>query len=150
MHKYGGIVKIANELGLNYLFGNKIDPKELEKDFLRVYNEIGYINSEIYLKYGKYSLEPIKTAFGGLNNLMKKFDIPLNTSRMEDKETVSKDILEICDKYNTTSSNIYRKYGKYAESVIARIFGSWENAMNELNLEFKGKSYGYDYIIESV
>jgi hypothetical protein len=37
LHKYGGIVKIADELGLNYIYGNRIDPKELEKDFLRVY-----------------------------------------------------------------------------------------------------------------
>jgi hypothetical protein len=81
---------------------------------------------------------------------MKKNNIPLNMSRMEDKETVSEDILKVCKEYDTTSSNIYRKRGKYAESVITRIFGSWKNAMDELGLEYKGKTYGYDFIMESV
>lgn len=81
---------------------------------------------------------------------MKLLGIELNTSRMEDKEAVSEDIISTVKKYDTTSSNVYRKHGKYSESVITRLFGSWEKAMDELDLECKKKAYGYDYIINSV
>ncbi len=112
--------------------------------------EYGRIDLESYLKHGHYSKQAIKTAFGGVNNLMKELGIKLNMSRMEDKETVSSDIIYIANKYNTTSSNIYRKYGNYSESVITRLFGSWEKAMDELGLECRKNTYGYDYIINSV
>lgn len=150
LHKYGGIVSISKELNLNYRQGSRPDPEDIKNDFYNVYLKCGRIDLELYLEYGHYSKQAIDTAFGGLNNLMKQLGIELNMSRMENKETVSNDIISIIKRYNTTSSNVYRKHGKYSESVITRLFGSWENAMNELGFKCIRKIYGYDYIFNAV
>lgn len=142
LHKYGGLKKICKELKLNYVNALRNDKEDIKRDFYKIYKQLGYINIETYLKYGKYSKQSIRTAFGNVNNLMKELGIPLNMSRMEDEETVLNDIKLICQKYNTTSTNIYRKYGKYSESVINRIFGKWENAITKLNLNPAYRIYG--------
>lgn len=150
LHKYGGLKNICKELGLNYVHALRNDKEDIKQDFYNIYKELGHINIETYLECGKYSKQSIKTAFGSVNNLMKELGIPLNTSRMEDEATVLHDIEDVCKKYNSTSTNIYRKYGQYSECVINRIFGKWENAITKLNLDPVGKKYGKEEIDRQV
>ena len=81
---------------------------------------------------------------------MKRNNIPQNMSRMDSKEEVLNDIKNFCITNNTTNSIEYRKRGAYSEGVITRLFGTWENAMNELGFKYIGKKYGYDYILSHV
>ena len=81
---------------------------------------------------------------------MKELGIPLNTSRMESADTVLQDIKMVCQRFNSTSSNIYRKHGTYSESVIMRNFGSWDNALSMLGMSGAGKTYGQDEINRQV
>lgn len=150
LHKYGGLKNICKELGLNYVHASRTDKEDIMRDFYNIYKNLGYINIETYLEYGKYSKQSIKTAFGSVNNLMKELGIPLNTSRMEDEGTVLRDIENVCKKYNSTSTNVYRKYGQYSECVINRIFGKWENAIIKLNLNPVRKTYGKEEIDRQV
>lgn len=150
LHKYGGLKNICKELSLNYIHALRSDREDIKQDFYNIYETVGYINIETYLKHGKYSKQSIKTAFGSVNNLMKELGIPLNTSRMEDEETVLQDIKNVCTKYNSTSTNVYRKYGQYSECVINRIFGKWENALMKLNLSPVHKMYGKEEIDRQV
>lgn len=150
LHKYGGLKSISQELELNYVHALRSNKEDVKRDFYDVYKKFGYINTEIYLKNGRYAKQSIRTAFGSVNNLMKELNIPLNTSRMESENVVLDDIENICKKYKTTSSNIYRKHGKYSECVINRIFGSWQNAVKKLDLDVAQKSYGEDEIKRQV
>ena len=150
LHKYNGLKSICNELNLNYIHALRSDKEDIKKDFYNIYKKLGHIDIETYVKNGKYSKQSIRSSFGSVNNLMKELNIPLNTSRMENEEIVLSDIKYIYENYNSTSSNIYRKYGKYSESVINRLFGSWQNAIKKLNLESVQKRYGKDYIDEQI
>lgn len=150
LNKYGGLVNICKELSLNYEHALRSNKDDVKTDFYNVFKSLGYINIETYLKHGKYSKQSIKTAFGSVNNLMKELGIPLNMSRNESKDVVLNDIKKVCNKHKSSSSNIYRKHGQYCESVINRIFGSWENAMLEAGFEFIGKTYGKEEIDRQV
>lgn len=142
LHKYGGLKNICKELVLNYVHALRNDKEDIKRDFYDVYKKLGHIDIETYVKHGKYAKQSIRTAFGSVNNLMKELDIPLNTSRMESEETVLHDIKTVCECYQSTSSNVYRKYGQYSECVINRIFGGWQNAIKKLNLDVAYKTYG--------
>lgn len=150
LSKYHGLKNICSELGLNYRQASMLNPKDIEDDFIEVYRKHGTISEEIYNKYGTYSSSVIKTHFGGINSLMKKLDIPLNTSRLDTQEDVIRDFVNFYDQYHSTSSTKYRKYGKYSQSVIDRLFGSWNDFMNELGMKSVGNKPGASKMIDDV
>lgn len=150
LHKYGGLKQICKELDIPFTHALRSNPEDVKLDFMRVYQDLGYINTEIYLKYGKYSKQSIKTAFGSVNNLMRILNIPLNTSRMDNRDQIAADIRRIYEEYKTSSSNIYRKHGLYSESVVNRVFGSWRNALSELNIPPVYDYYGVEQIIKQL
>lgn len=142
LHKFGGIKNICNKLGLNYIHALRSNKEDIRNDFYKVYKDHGYINKETYLKFGNFSWQSVMTAYGGINNLMEEFGIPLNMNRMVSEDVVLSDINKICKKYKTTSTSVYRKYGLYSESVILRLFGTWENAVLKSGIEYKKRKFG--------
>ena len=81
---------------------------------------------------------------------MAELGIPLNSSRFASKEEIINDIRRVYEEHNSTSSTVYRKYGLFAQSVIERNWGSWCNALAELNLEGICKKVGRDTIIKEL
>lgn len=150
IHKVGGIKEFCKSNGYTYRCSHANNPDDIKADFWRVYQERGEISTEIYLTYGKFSKQSIKTAFGSVNNLMKELNIPLNTSRFETKEVVAEDIIRVINEHSTTSATVYRKYGKYCQSVIERIWGSWSKAINELGYEVKNKKVGRERMLSDM
>lgn len=153
LHKLGGGKTICEELGLTYRHDN-IKPctkDDIIEDFKRVHEEYGRIDSKLYQKYGKYSGTIIKRFFAGYNDLMKTCGYEENMTRMDSKELVSEDIWKIYNENKDVfSSSFYRKNGKYAQSVVDRIFGNWESAMVELGLPIVKKEYGHERIKSDV
>lgn len=150
LHKYGGIEKICNELNIKYVFANRNNPDDIKNDFYSVYKKYGHIDKEFYLKYGNYSGSSVRTAFGNFNNLMKELNIPINMYKNITKDDVIEDIKDVYNKYHTTSSNVYRKHGKYVESTIMNLFGTWGGAVKASGIDYKLNRYGRDYILKSV
>ena len=149
-HKYGGLQKICDELNIPFSRTNELDINILKDDIMRVYQEQGKMTVEIYQKYGQYSSSCIKHHFGGFNKMLEQLNLPINTYKNVTKDDVINDIKIFYDKYNTTSNSKYRLYGKYSESTIKNLFGSWENLMNEMKLPYLGQTYGQDEIIRQV
>ncbi len=149
-HKYGGLQKICDELNIPFSRTNELDINVLKDDIMRVYQEQGKMTVEIYQKYGQYSSSCIKHHFGGFNKMLEQLNLPINTYKNVTKDDVINDIKNFYDKYNTTSNSKYRLYGKYSESTIKNLFGSWENLMNEMKLPYLGQTYGQDEIIRQV
>lgn len=150
IHRVGGVKHICSEFSLTYKCAHKLEPDDIKEDFLRVYELLGEINTDLYLEYGRYSKQAIKTAFGSVNKLMAELGIPLNSSRFASKEEIINDIRRVYEEHNSTSSTVYRKYGLFAQSVIERNWGSWSNALAELNLEGICKKVGRDTIIKEL
>lgn len=55
------------------------------------------------------------------------------------KEDLIKDILDVYNKFGRISRDLYIANGKYSRKPIIRIFGSWNNMLNELNIELNQK-----------
>ena len=147
-HKYHTLKNICNELNIPFTHDLSLDNELIKEDFIRVYKENkNNISKELYSKYGKYATSVIQNHFGGFNNLMKILNIKVNMTRMDSKEDVTNDLMAFYNTYNSTSSNLYRKHGVYAQSVIERIFGSWESMTTELGLPFVGTTYGKEYML---
>ena len=141
LHRNQGLQNVCQKYDFTYKFCRHISFDDIEKDILRVYTEQGKIDTKTYVKYGKYSMTTVGRVAKGLNFILEKNNIPLNMSRMAPPEQVGKDIINICTKYNSVSTNIYRKYGTYSESVVARCFGTWENALKTLNNKMYSKTF---------
>lgn len=147
-HKYGGIKNILNELGLSYITYNQIKREDVLRDIQRVYSENGDFTKSIYEKYGKYAPIVIYRELGGWNNARKYLGIETYKKNIT-KEEVLNDIKKVYDKFYTTSSTVYRKYGEYSETTINK-FGGWVELLKELNLKPINEKFGKDFIINEV
>lgn len=150
LHRNQGLQNVCKKHNFTYKFCRHISFEDIEKDILRVYAEQGKIDTKMYVKYGKYSMTTVGRVAKGLNVILEKNNIPLNMSRMATPEQVGKDIVNICAKYNSVSTNIYRKYGTYSESVVARCFGTWENALKTLNIPYYNCNIGKDEMLRQL
>lgn len=150
-HKYGGLMNLCKELNIPFTRGNSNNHEDLISDILKVYEEHGKLSTEIYSKYGKYSVTCVKSHFNGsFNNMLKQLGLPINMHKKVSKDDIKNDVLNFYKKYNTTSSNKYRKHGEYSECTINKLFGTWKNLMEELNLPYLGETYGYDEVMRQV
>lgn len=55
------------------------------------------------------------------------------------KEDLIKDVLDVYNRFGRVSKNLYIANGKYSTKPINRIFGSWNNMLNELDIELNQK-----------
>lgn len=149
-HKFGTLTSLCKELNIPFTRANKHNKQDIIEDVLRVYNEFGYLKSDLYDKEGKFSKTCIRSHFGGFNKMLEELDLPINMHKKITREDVKVNVLDFYKQYKTTSSNIYRKLGKYSECTITRLFGTWENLMEELNLPYLGTTYGYDEVMRQI
>lgn len=150
LSKYHGLKNLCKEIGLQYIDYSSINDDEIKNDVIDVYTRLGTISVEIYNKYGKYSSSAVKSHFGGFNNCLKQLGINVNTTRNDSKRDIEEDFWDFYEKYHTTSSTMYRKHGKYSQSVIESRYGSWVDFIEGLGLETKNKKVGYKKMIADV
>lgn len=148
LSKHGGLRKICREHGLNYRQYSMIDAEKLEQDIMSIYNRHGTMSVKLYDEEGEYSTSAIRNHYGSFNNMLKKLGLPINMTRMDSREEVIDDFLRFYEKYQTTSSTTYRKYGKYSQSVVDRLFGSWIAFIESLNLKPITKPLNIEKAIE--
>lgn len=148
--KYGGIKKICYDLIIPFVNIKRIDPNLIKEDFIRVYKDNGEINTNIYEKYGKYSKEAIRTAFGCIGNLMSEIGIDTTVRNKTQKCDVIDDFIKTYQITNSTYRKDYLAYGKYSYSLICRLFGSWSELLREVGLEVNKDRYGLDKMLSSI
>lgn len=134
IYKMGGVKKLCRQLNIKHMDGHRPNPKDIKEDVLRIYNENGGVTVESYLVCGKYSKQAIRTAFGSFNSLLNELGIKLNMVKNPTIEEVKKDMLLYVES-GKLSSQKYRKCGKYSQSTIERLFGSWSNAVKNIGLK---------------
>jgi len=146
--KYGGIKNICKELGIEHTLYNEVSKEELIKRAEEVYEKYGRINKELCSKH-QISSSSVRKQFGSYSILFKIIDDNYNFNRNVLKRDILDDIKFFCKKYDTTSSTLYRKHGKYSQTVIDR-FGGWVNILEELELSPLCKKVGLEYMREQV
>ena len=145
--RFGGIRNILKSLNITDASGVYTRDEIIEKAY-SLYNKHGYINKELCCNNGISSCV-IRRIFGSFTELYNQMNIKPNVYRNVSKEEIIQDILYIYQKYNTTSSNIYRKHGKYSQSTITNTLGKWEEIIDNLGLETASNSSG-ETMIESI
>lgn len=73
----------------------KVSKEDLINDVKKVFKETQNTTRENYLKYGKYSIAPIKRLFGGWNDLLKELNVPINMHKRLDKEEILKEMRDL-------------------------------------------------------
>lgn len=150
LHKYGGLQKICKELNIPFTFHQRVDHKDVVQDLLRVFNEHQYLSTESYKKYGKYSVTCVKDHFdGSFNKALETLNLPINMYKNVTKKDIKDDVLEIF-KDKKVSSTVYRRDGKYSQSTIDRLFGSWKGLMKEMDLPYTAHDYGFDEMLRQL
>lgn len=115
---------------------NAIPKDILLKDILNVYNKkpsdikftVAY-----YVDNGKFSKSPIKK-FGGWNSILQELGIKINVNYDVSKEDIIEDFLRVKKEYDTISSSVYRKHGKYSQILIDKLFGNYSNLLREIEI----------------
>lgn len=143
-NKCGGIKNILNKHGLKYRYYNEPTKDDVENIVLRLYNEHGYLNKDLCTKNG-VSSSTVRRLFGNFNNMFNYFDLPVKMPRNVEKKEVVSDILNFINKHNSTSSTLYRKYGKYSSNLILK-FGGWESILSENGITPSGNSQAENII----
>ena len=113
----------------------KIPKEELVDDIKKVFISTGSTKQENYIANGKYSRAVVKRHFGSWNNMLKELGYELNMYKPGQYNEQ-----DIIDNYNEIKDNIgrplsaaeFRKYGKYSQPIIDRVFGSFSNMKRKL------------------
>ena len=140
--KYGGIKNICKELNVDYFQYNEISKEELTKRAKSVLNKYGKINKELCTR-NKISSSSVRKVFGSYTNLFKEIGYDNNFHRDVEKQEVLNDMKNIFEKYNSISSTIYRKYGKYSTMITDRL-GGWTKLVEELGYKPLNKKVGLE------
>lgn len=111
---------------------NKVKKEDLLNDILHVYKNRGTnkFKLDYYLQEGKYSKSPIKTN-GGWNNILIELGIQTNNNKNVSKEDAINDLIKFKQEYNSLSSSLYRKHGRYSQIVIDKLFGNFTSFVLE-------------------
>lgn len=133
----------------------KIPKEEIEKDVIRVFNELnlGYISANLYRQHGRYGLETIRQKYGSWNSMVKSLELPqIKGSILKcSKEELDADIALVCEKHGGyISMRQYLHDGKYGETPIRRYHGSWIKAMDDLGIPHRQIDISDDDIIEDM
>ena len=142
LSKYGGLKALCKEINIPYTQNSRIDDRLLREDVLRVYREHGKISTEIYERFGNYSISAIKSHYG-FNNLLKELNIEPNIQRDISQKDVIEDIQRILEIHKSVSSTVYRMYGLYSQTTIESLFGNWVNAIKAAGYAPLNEKCGY-------
>lgn len=128
----------------------KISKKDLIDDVLKIFKETNNTTRENYLQYGKYSRAPINRLFGNWNNLLIELNYDINMYKNVTKEDVITNMKELINRFGYVNSTIQRKYGKYSQTIIDSLFGSWSNLAKELEQKIDGRLISNQEIKENL
>lgn len=112
-----------------------ITREQVIEDMKSLYEKHGKLTTRIYRSEGKWSEKAITRQFGSFNELKAEatgLEVHLNNVS---KELVLQDALRVYELEGQLTQELYLEKGKYSRKPILRHFGSWNNLLNELNIE---------------
>lgn len=106
------------------------------KEINRLNNQYGKVTAKILKDNGKVSCDTIKRLFGSLKQGYIEAGIELKQGqrKMISKEEIDKEIFRINSEFGYVSKPLFEKHSSYSPKIIQRIYGSFSNMYNELNI----------------
>lgn len=117
-----------------------------------LFEEHGSITRSDYLKYGSFKRYHIDTYFGSWNNLLMEASIPLNVHYEPTREEVLQKMIELRDKHGKLTAKIQRTESGYSQITIDRLFGSFSNLLQEMEVaqQKTGISYSEEDLLRFI
>lgn len=112
-----------------------VSKEELVADIKKVFEKTHCTKQENYLLHGKFSRSIIKRIFGSWNKMLKSLGYQLNMLKPDQytKEDILTEYKQLKEKLGyPLSAAEFRKYGKYSQPIIDRVFGSFTAMKKEL------------------
>lgn len=147
-NKYGEIKNICKEINIPFSYYNEKNRDELILIGKNILESFGVITKEICTENGISSCV-VRRIFGGFQNFYKEIGYNNNFHRNVRIEDLMEDILKAIEKYGSNSYSIYKKYGKFSQTVVDR-FGGWRCLMKKIGIEPISTCVGFDEIVRQI
>ena len=132
---------------------NQYTDEEIIEDVKKVIEETGDSSLKNYKKVSnKYSLCAIQGHFGSWTQLLRMIGVEPEIQYFATKEDLIKDAKRVIEETGKSGRENYLKHGKYSRAIIKRIFGTWNNLLNELGYEinmFKPGQYTKEDVLNN-
>lgn len=149
---YGKWSNLCEYLNLPYAKRNRYSKDEILLDIKTVIAKTNNATRDNYAIHGIYSKCAYEKYIGNWNEILTILNIDINMNKNYSKEDVIDEMLSLQQKHNGYfTAEIQRKYSKYSQPVIDRLFGSFSNMLRELNLRSPyGKNISNEEIIKQI
>lgn len=110
--------------------------EQLLNELKNLYQQHHKVSKSIIDTYAPFNYYTIQRRFGSIEEALSLCDIEITNGqrKMISKERVVNDLIRIHNLFGYISKPLYEKHGLYNQKVVRRIFGSFTNMYNELNL----------------
>lgn len=114
-------------------------PIEINKDFVlqdmqEVFNCYGKCTQALYKQHGKYNVQTVAKKLNlKFSDLQRELNIPTRSYNVN-REDLIQDVFRIYNDNGYITRDLYIELGKYSRKPINRLFGSWNNMLQELGL----------------
>ena len=131
----GSWTKFLKSEGYVNTYHRSVSKKEFVDDVKSVFAKTGNTKQENYIRNGKFSRAVVKRLFGSWNKMLCELGYQVNM--LKPGQYTKEGILENYKKLKKDfgrplNAAEFRKYGKYSQPIIDRVFGSFTNMKREL------------------
>jgi predicted GIY-YIG superfamily endonuclease len=132
----------VKEAGLEVNKENNISKNRLLDELQRLADEYDKTPSAFLMNSeGKFDNKTYQRVFGSWNKAVKKAGLEVNEERNISKNRLLDELQRLADEYDKTpSASLMASKGKFSINIYQRVFGSWNNALKEAELELNNSS----------
>ncbi len=154
-YKYfgGGWRKVCKELNLKPELAGSISKEELDADIIRVFEETGCTKQRNYIHYGKFSRAAIKRIYGSWNKMLRANGYQVNMTKpgQYTRQDIIDDYNRVKQDYGyAPSAKEYRKSGRFSQTIIDSMFGSYTELKRLIGDRIDGKFISDEEILEDL
>lgn len=107
----------------------------IEEQFLEIYNSEGLNDIPLFIEKHEKLYDLICEKYHGLYNICRALNIKPPFARKRPKEEIIKELYRLYNKFGYVSKPMMEKYSYINRKVVQRIFGSFANMYEELNIK---------------
>jgi 5-methylcytosine-specific restriction endonuclease McrA len=113
----------------------RITEEELLEELHKLESKHGKVTIELMRKEGKYSIPTYYSRFDSWNNALREANIDINREINIDEVQLLDELKRLQNEHGKVSMKLMEEEGKYSEIPYKQRFGSWNDALQEANID---------------
>lgn len=111
-----------------------IDKNLVLQDMQEIFNRYGQCTQTLYKQHGRYNVQTVTKKLNlKFSDLQQELNVPTRSYNVA-REDLIQDVFRIYNDNGYITRDLYIEHGKYSRKPINRLFGSWNNMLQELGL----------------